>query len=289
MDRGRTRYEYDPAGQLLAVLPHQGRHEAFRYDPDGNVFEAPPGAPEREYGQGNRLLRIADAAYEWDDGGRPVRKIEHADGGKRTWEYAWNGAGLLAEVRTPDGRVIDFTYDPFSRRVAKRVREREGGAWKVVGETRFVWDGDALAHETRSAAAADGRSVTATRAYWFDDQSLAPIAHRDGSIDGSGARTYEWFYYLNDPSGAPELIVDGKGLGACELDRTVWGRTSRRDGARTSTPLRLQGQYEDEETGLAYNAYNWARYYDASPAGTSAETRSARSPASTGSPTEKIR
>ena len=44
-----------------------------------------------------------------------------------------------------------------------------------------------------------------------------------------------------------------------ELDRRAWGRTEPLDGARASTPLRFQGQYEDAETGLFYNRF---RYYD---------------------------
>jgi len=46
---------------------------------------------------------------------------------------------------------------------------------------------------------------------------------------------------------------------ACELSRTAWGKTEALPGARTATPLRFTGQYEDEETGLHYNHF---RYYD---------------------------
>ena len=39
----------------------------------------------------------------------------------------------------------------------------------------------------------------------------------------------------------------------------MWGCAAPRAGAVTSTPLRFQGQYADEETGLCYNRF---RYYD---------------------------
>jgi RHS repeat-associated protein len=47
---------------------------------------------------------------------------------------------------------------------------------------------------------------------------------------------------------------------ACELKRTAWGDAEAASDATASTPLRLLGQYHDEETGLSYNRW---RYYDA--------------------------
>ena len=60
---------YDPIGQLLAMVPDQGKAELFRFDPRGNIYEAGPGAPLRVYGKGNRLLRKGDTLYTWDDDG----------------------------------------------------------------------------------------------------------------------------------------------------------------------------------------------------------------------------
>jgi RHS repeat-associated protein len=45
----------------------------------------------------------------------------------------------------------------------------------------------------------------------------------------------------------------------CALDRRVWGHAEPATGSRRSTPLRFQGQYADDETGLHYNRF---RYYD---------------------------
>ncbi|MCA9644627.1 MAG: hypothetical protein KC492_28245, partial [Myxococcales bacterium] len=59
--------------------------------------------------------------------------------------------------------------------------------------------------------------------------------------------------------GTPDELVGAAGAVLAELDRRAWGRTEPLDGARASTPLRFQGQYEDAETGLFYNRF---RYYD---------------------------
>ena len=41
---------------------------------------------------------------------------------------------------------------------------------------------------------------------------------------------------------------------------SAWGQVSRLRVDRLDNPIRLQGQYEDRETGFAYNRF---RYYDA--------------------------
>lgn len=64
---------------------------------------------------------------------------------------------------------------------------------------------------------------------------------------------------MNDPSGMPERLVSPSGEVACEIERDAWGKATVAPSAKTTTPIRLQGQYEDAETGLSYNRF---RYYD---------------------------
>jgi YD repeat-containing protein len=159
--KGRTRYEYDPVGQLLAMVPEKARAELFRYDRSGNLHETAEGAGERVYGRGNRLLRKGDTEYRWDDDGRLVekRRRDEASGSEEIWRYAWNSAGLLKEVERPDGVRVEFAYDPFARRVSKRVT-RAGATRRervAVSETRFVWDGEVLVHEIEARRRAGTR------------------------------------------------------------------------------------------------------------------------------------
>jgi len=252
--RGRTAFKYDPVGQLLEMVPAQARGELFRFDPRGNLHEAEPGAPQRVYGPGNRLLQKGATRYRWDDDGRLVEKRTPKPNGEpdEVWRYAWNAAGLLAEVERPDGMRVRFAYDPFARRVEKELlRPAPGARLERVTHTRFVWDGDVLAHELTERAEAAGDPVVEQRTYLYEDDSFEPVAHAE-----PGGR---WVHYVNDQIGTPERLLEGNGEVACELRRTAWGQTELQPGARATTPIRFQGQYEDAETGLAYNRW---RYYD---------------------------
>ncbi|WP_437667719.1 RHS repeat-associated core domain-containing protein [Sorangium sp. So ce1182] len=243
---------YDPLGQLLAMVPANAPRELFRYDAAGNLYEADE-TPPREYAPSGRLLRKGGTEYRWDAEGRLVEKREHGEGGAaRIWRYAWNSAKLLARVDTPEQERIEFDYDPFARRVRKRVyaRDRTAHAWHLARDVRFVWDGDTIAHEVTSRPAGTGDPDVEVRTYCFEDEAFVPAAHREA--DG------RWVHYTNDPIGTPERLVDDTGAVVCELSRRAWA-VDVPAGARASTPIRFQGQYEDSETGLYYNRF---RYYD---------------------------
>ncbi|XXX77649.1 RHS repeat-associated core domain-containing protein [Sorangium sp. So ce134] len=264
---GRRAFEYDSAGQILGIHADRGRQERYRYDAAGNVHE-PDGEP-RIYGTGNRLLRKGDTEYTWDEAGRLVA-MRDPEG--RTTRYRWNGLGLLASVERAGGTTIEFTYDPFARRVGKRVLAwLPGGSMREVSRTRFVWDGGVLLHERKRIAQDGAEPIVEERTYCFEEDRLAPLAHRDARIVGGDREEGPWYHYLNDEVGAPERLVGARGQVVCELERTAWG-ASVREGGATTTPLRFPGQYEDAETGLVYNRYRYfdpaiGRYISADPSG----------------------
>jgi RHS repeat-associated protein len=245
--RGTTRYDYDPVGQLLSAIPDGTRGETFRYDATGNVLDALSDDPAGGYGPGNRLLRKGDVSYAWDDDGRLTSKTEHSAQGRGVWRYSWNAAGMLEGVVTPEGRTVEFRYDPFGRRVAKTEKVRDGVVWKEVARTRFVWDGEVVAHEIRTASQFSD-PVVETRTYLMEERSFAPVAH----LDSTGAH-----YYACDGTGAPEAMISADGARVTPCERSVWGSASGR--GPSPTPFRLAGQYADDETGLHYNR---CRYYD---------------------------
>jgi RHS repeat-associated protein len=251
--RGTTAYRYDPVGQLLAVVPEKAREVVFRYDAAGNMHEDGASAPARRYGEGSRLERRGDRTYRWNDAGQLVAAgAPDATGEPREHRYEWNASGLLSRVHTPEGDVVEMTYDPMARRIEKRVlRGRD-----VVRTTRFVWDKDNLVHEITRQAAAKGDPVIEERTYCFHDQSFEPLAHRVRfGWDDPG----RWLHYENDPAGTPERLVDERGKTASTLRHAPWGAAEIEGQDWAKTPLRFQGQYEDDETGLRYNRH---RYYD---------------------------
>ena len=109
--------------------------------------------------------------------------------------------------------------------------------------------GAVLVFDARSADAT-GDPVVAERTYVFADDSFEPMAHKQGGA---------WIHYLNDHEGTPLWLLHGDGSRAGEISRSAWGRFADDGRADADTPLRLQGQYADEETGLHYNRW---RYYD---------------------------
>ncbi|WP_437914192.1 RHS repeat-associated core domain-containing protein [Sorangium sp. So ce302] len=236
---GATGYRYDPMGQLLAKIPAHGRAELFGFDEVGNLYATEAG--EHAYDRGGALLQRGETAYAYDERARLVEK-RLSDGNR--WKYTWDGRGRLASVVAPDGRLVEFIYDAFCRRLAKRVRSIQG---QLLALTRFVWDDQRLLHEVRVRDASLDVPVTETRTYVFPDGSFAPLAHID---DGGAPR-----FYVSAPNGFPDLLVTSSGQIAAEQRARAFGAVQ----GEAFTPLRFPGQYADEETGLCYNRH---RYYD---------------------------
>jgi RHS repeat-associated protein len=67
------------------------------------------------------------------------------------------------------------------------------------------------------------------------------------------------FHYHCDPNGCPTRLTDRKGQVVWSAGGSVWGDLLQKHISIVDNPIRLQGQYCDEETGLHYNRY---RYYD---------------------------
>jgi RHS repeat-associated protein len=66
-------------------------------------------------------------------------------------------------------------------------------------------------------------------------------------------------HYVNDPNGCPTRLIDSKGQVLWAASYSAWGAVDKLHASAVSNPIRLQGQYEDGETGLYYNRH---RYYD---------------------------
>ena len=81
---------------------------------------------------------------------------------------------------------------------------------------------------------------------------------------GPGFTKEEIAYYQCDHLGTPQELTDHQGDIAWAAQYKAWGQAKEviSEAARKagiSNPIRFQGQYLDEETGLHYNRY---RYFD---------------------------
>ena len=114
--------------------------------------------------------------------------------------------------------------------------------------------------------------------YLFEANSFIPAAKLETRFEAieqqtgtgqSGDTRYqplaaELYYFQTDHLGTPLEVADSDGNLVWVGQYCAWGQLERAkdgNGERTSTdnPLRFQGQYHDEETGLHYNRF---RYYD---------------------------
>jgi len=242
---GATDFTYDPAERLLSALRNWGLNERFEYDAADNLTRTQQQGHDSNdqsstYGPGNLLMQRGDTRYEYDRDGRLVRKTEFAStANPHVWEYIWDAEGRLRRLRRPDGEVWEYKYDAFSRRIAKI------GPNNVL---RFLWDGDVVIHELRK----DAPAVT----WVMQRYTFAPVAKiQEKSI----------FAIINDYFGTPREMFDSSGKLVWAASISAWGQIERKDNSNAvhDCPIRFQGQWFDEESGLHYNRY---RYYDSTDA-----------------------
>ena len=219
----------------------------------------------------NRLMLWADRHYQYDEFGNLIRERR----GKRQHTehcFTWDGQHRLIEFKkirhyhdAHDPQFHEtvvscyrYTYDAFGRRISKTDMQ-------TGDKTLFFWLGDKLLTECHADDANFHPSVVNNerdkannyrcRSYVYtpDGHGFSPLAQ----INGRG-RGGEIYYYCNDQLGTPQELVTAQG-------EIVWSAVYKSYGnlaidyQTVPQPLRLPGQYFDEESGLHYNRY---RYYD---------------------------
>ncbi|KQV41142.1 RHS repeat-associated core domain-containing protein [Massilia sp. Root335] len=295
--RGPVEYRYDPVGRLLAANSALG-HETFAFDPAGNVQAADTAQQEPITRRAplpklldNLLKEYAGVRYRYDERGNVVERTQD---GKRS-EYEWDAFNRMARATTWHG-VTTFAYDPLGRRIAKHSQAPEG-TFRETTRTMYGWDGDTLALESsvHQGYAAGERTVH----YVYERDSFVPLvqatrnralrlapttdvnalmAGNDGKYDialdplwnGKYEQEAEPFgkdeiaFYQCDHLGTPQELTDHEGNVAWSAQYKAWGQAKEAisDAAYKAgirNPIRFQGQYFDDETGLHYNRH---RYYD---------------------------
>jgi len=235
--QGQTAYGYDdnyqltsadfPAGSGLAA-------ESYSYDQVGNRLTTSSSATSWSYNQNNELLAAEAASYDYDANGNTVRKTV----GAQITRYEYNSRNRLSRIYLPDGRVADYTYDPFGRRIKKQVASST--IWYLYADEGLVGEYSASGYWLKSYG-------WKPNGMWGTD----PLYMRDGT---------GLYFYHNDHLGTPQRLSNAT-TGAI-----VWSAGYAAFGKGTVDPLstvennlRLPGQYFDEESGLHYN---WQRTYD---------------------------
>jgi RHS repeat-associated protein len=191
------------------------------------------------------------------------------------------------------GKTTTFSYDALGRRIAKRS-EHDVTLFGWDGDTLAfestqstegqqelqAWRGDSVHYihepgsfvplvQIRQAQAVALSQTTDVKALIAANGGRYDI-EQDPLWNGQQFKTPQAFareeiaFYQCDHLGTPQELTDHEGRIAWSAQYKAWGEAKqaiseagRKAGFRN--PIRFQGQYFDDETGLHYNRY---RYYD---------------------------
>jgi len=284
---GREVFAFDPAGNIATPgtldAPGQPRStpsprpQGIRDEP----FESRTSPVAAHKLLDNLLKDYAGTAYRYDAQGNLVERIRN---GERT-SFEWDGFGRMVAAKSHQGTTT-FAYDALGRRVAKHSPK---------GHTVYGWDGDVLAFES-VVGSKTAKEPARTVHYLYEPGSFRPLlqARKQQAItlhatpdyaamvaeegDYDVARDPLWTsepvalpfakeeicYYQCDHLGTPQELTDDEGRIAWSAQYRAWGEAREAiaqaaQSAGIRNPIRFQGQYFDEETGLHYNRH---RYYD---------------------------
>ena len=180
----------------------------------------------------DRLTQFADSDFDYDELGNQIR--ETGRGIKTLREY--NAFNQLSCFNN-NGTLTQYDYDPFGRRIAKHTEH---------GKIDYIWDNDQLIGECQHGEYT-----------WYINlpNQFHPVAL---------IKKGEVYYYHLDQLNTPRFVTNNKAEVVWENQADVYGYEEPNQEPEADTknsftqPIRFQGQYLDEESGLHYNRY---RYY----------------------------
>ncbi|WP_050558321.1 RHS repeat-associated core domain-containing protein [Pseudomonas sp. CBZ-4] len=227
--KGEQHYHYDPLNRLTSV-----NQEQFAHDPAGNLLMQ--NRPGPDIVAGNRLMIQGDRHYDYDAFGNLIRE-RRGKGQQLVTEYRYDCQHRLIGVTQPNGQTASYRYDPFGRRISKTV---DGLT------TEFFWQGDKLIAE---------HHANCHRSYLYEPDSFRPLA----LLEGFGPKATQPYHYQLDHLGTPQELTSPDGDIVWSAHYRAYGEITRLDVGTIDNPLRFQGQYFDQESGLHYNRH---RYYN---------------------------
>ncbi len=232
--KGEHHYRYDPLGRLTRADHSQDLQERFGHNPTGNLLMHDRPGPDIV--AGNRLMIQGDRHYDYDAFGNLIRE-RRGKGHQLVTEYRYDCQHRLIGITQPNGQTASYRYDPFGRRISKTVDGRT---------TEFFWQGDKLIAE---------HHADRHRSYLYEPDSFRPMA----LLEGFGPSETKPYHYQLDHLGTPQELTDPEGEIVWSAHYRAYGQISRLDVGKVDNPLRFQGQYFDQESGLHYNRH---RYYN---------------------------
>ncbi|MCL7931202.1 RHS repeat-associated core domain-containing protein, partial [Halomonas llamarensis] len=233
-------YSYDAAGRLIGSQHGDYAHR-YSVDAAGNRLEQ--GADKQQGLTDNRLTQLNGARYRYDGAGNLIER-QQPNGERLTLGY--DGANRLVHLTHASElgatRDASYRYDGLGRRISKTVRHPNGTATT----THYGWDGDRIVREET-----DDQRTTVV----YEPGSFVPMLRIDDTQQGQLVSAY-----ITDALGTPMQLVTPSGQPRWLADPDDWAAVKKQRAVRHLTqPIRFQGQWHDEESGLYYNRH---RYYD---------------------------
>lgn len=273
------RFAYDACNNLT-LAGYSGGKELSQAGSSAELGETVEQAP------GGLIRRRGRSFYRYDSRGRVIEKRYEENGFRsRIWRFEWNNHDRLIQLETPTGDIWHYGYDALGRRI-RRLRIVEGGrspsrpenlpkadnnnqgprggpSKQRVSGSAYQWDGGQIVAE--APIYADGTIAWDRAESWiYEPGTHRPLARL--GVDG------DVHYVVTDQAGTPrELITEDGAEIAWSVQHRTWGQVDHRRFVRSAQaatddaaqgvdcPIRFQGQWEDEESGLHYNNQ---RYYD---------------------------
>ncbi|UJF20499.1 RHS repeat-associated core domain-containing protein [Shewanella sp. OMA3-2] len=191
----------------------------------------------------DRLMSMAGVDYRYDGSGNQISQIGTSDKQQRSF----NGLNQLVQINV-NGKLTQYEYDALGRRSAKITE---------LGRTDFIWDNHQLIGEC---------TLGEYTWYIYQPDTFTPVALiKAGQV----------YYYHLDQLGTPICLTDentqivwrsqqdvfGQAIESTSIKDRYIENTDFKDAAKQdkiTNPIRFQGQYFDDESGLHYNRF---RYY----------------------------
>jgi RHS repeat-associated protein len=203
----------------------------YSYDPVGNRLTSDK-IMAYVYNQGNQLV-VNGGSFSYDMNGNLIQKVT-SDG---TTNYAWDYENRLVKIVTPDGTIAEFTYNPFGKRIAKKVTQNGAAT-----STHYFYDNQAILFEYDDTGAIGNRY---THGPGIDEHLMV-------------ATGKDKYYYHADGLGSIIAMTDKSGIVGQTYEYDSFGNLKDQMN-RVKQPFTYTGREWDKETGLYYYR---ARYYD---------------------------
>jgi len=236
-------YTYDGVYRLTHSVPtpldpasNDMRAEDFTHDAVGNRLTGPDSIETYTYDADNRLLSLQLST--------PLTTAEDHT-------YTYDYENRLVQVDKVVGGVtttVKFKYDPFGRRIQKRVSTTQNGQ-NVVKTYIYIYDREDVIIERLSTTIGSGAPTVTTKKYVHGPGVDEPLAVAKGG---------NVYYYHADGLGSIVALTDWSEATVEGYSYDTFGRVERFGNAVQNT-YGFTGREYDIETGLYYYR---SRYYD---------------------------